>query len=52
MIIQISFWKSYAVLSILTETALLALPAYIMWNVQIRMKLKFTIIGWFSVRML
>lgn len=50
MMIQISFWKSYAVLNLLTEVALLTLPVYTMWNVHIRMKQKLTVIGCFTVR--
>jgi len=47
---QLAFWKSFAVLNILTEIALIALPSYTVWHVQIRVEQKLTIIGCFSLR--
>ena len=50
IMLQISFWESYAVLNLVTETALLVLPVYTMWNVHIQMRQKLTVIACFAAR--
>jgi len=47
---QLAFWKAFAILNILTEIALIALPFYTIWQVHLRVDQKLTVIGCFSLR--
>ncbi|KAI9702963.1 MAG: hypothetical protein M1836_008177 [Candelina mexicana] len=47
---QFSFWMSYGVLNILTDAALIVLPIYAVWHVQLTVKERWIVVGCFALR--
>jgi hypothetical protein len=49
---QVSFWTSFGVINIFTEAAVISLPAYIIWRLQMSTEQKLAVIACFAMRLL